>query len=91
MVTYEVWINSWGIISISCEHINTFSKSSHSTSSAGVPIGDPGVFDCYELSPSRAEDSVLGQCVMAATRHFLAVTLHPQISRALPSEGNFTF
>ena len=26
MVTYEVRINSWGIISILCKHINTFSE-----------------------------------------------------------------
>ena len=91
MVTYEVWINSWGIISVLCEHINIFSeepyqslifpmgqlrshleepfrviandhfsKSSHFASSAGVLVGDAGVFNCYALSLTQAEDSTLG-------------------------------
>ena len=122
MVTYEVQINSWGIISVPCEHINIFSeepyqsllflrgqlrfhlekpfrvitndhfsKSSHFASSIGVLVGDARVFIYYELSPTRAEDFILGQCEMAATTHSLAVAWQPRISKTRPSEGNFTF
>ena len=68
-----------------------FSKSSHFASSAGVLAGDVRVFDCYELSPTQAEDFILGRCEMAATKHSLAVAWQPQISETRPSEGNFTF
>ena len=84
------WDPTWKNLSESSPMI-TFSKSSHFASSTNVLVGDARVFDCYEFSPTRAEDSTLGWCEMAATRHSLAKDWQPRISRTRPSEGNFTF